>query len=241
MFDIEKTSQETLTKNLIREEGRNKTMKPSKLLFALILLSISSVVIFGQSVTVNANPSPFYPSIIINSPTNSTYTSDTLTLDIEINTTFDSYTGTARTISYSLDGQPSVVINNVSYKYFDGNLSSTVTASTVLSNLTNGQHQLLVQAKYQYKPIYSVPREFTTPRPTETIIIQNYTSEASANFYVDTNNSNTSPTPTLPAATTFSNLPLTLWALVFVAIILSLITALTLTLFRKHRKTAKPS
>ena len=216
-------------------------MKSSKLLFALLLLSISSVAICSQSVTVYANPVPFYPSIIINSPTNSTYTSDTVTLDIEINTTSDSYSGTARTISYSLDGQPNVLINNISYKYFDGNSSSTVTASTVLSNLTNGQHQLLVQANYLYKVLYSVPHEFTTPRPTDTsTIYNNYTSEASANFYVDTNNNNTSPTPTVTAATTFSNLPLPLWALVFVVIILSLVTALALTLFRRHRKTTKP-
>jgi hypothetical protein len=46
------------------------------------------------------------------------------------------------------------------------------------------------------------------------------------------------PTP-LPTPVTLSNLPLTFWGLIFVAVILSLVVALTLTIFRRYRETAK--
>jgi hypothetical protein len=194
----------------------------SKLLFVL-LLSILLVVFFTESMVVNANPFPSYPSVKINSPINSTYTSDSLTLDIAINTKFDNYTDiTTRTISYSLDGQPNVVINNVSYKYFDVNSSSTVTALAVLSNLTNGEHKLNVQAKYQYK-VFTYD---ATPRPTDTYIVQNYTSKASVFFSVAINNGSPSPTPTVPEFSWLTILPL-------------LISVFSVAVVLRHRKLVK--
>jgi hypothetical protein len=168
-------------------------MKSSRLLFAL-LLSIAIALIFYEPVMVDANPFPGYPSVRINSPTNSTYYSDSLTLDVIANTRFDNYTElTTRTISYSLDEKPSVPINNLQYKYFEINSTSTVTCSALLSNLSNGTHKLVVSAKYQYK-VYTYA---ATPRPTDSYIIQNYTSKATAIFSIDTNNNSPSPISSL--------------------------------------------
>ena len=164
-------------------------MMLSKLLFALLLLTILLPIISSGFVKVNANPFPTYPNIKINSPTNSTYHSNSLNLDITINTMFDNFTNTNRTISYSLDGKSSIAINDVTYKYFEGNSTSTVTASTLISNLPYGQHEVQVEAKYQYAKDIS------------------FTSKASALFFIDVGTGNqsliSSPTPT-PSVLEFS-------------------------------------
>ena len=173
-------------------------MKLSKLLFVLFLLTISLPIIFSQFVTVNANPFPTYPNIKINSPTNSTYHSNSLNLGITINTMFDNFTNTDRTISYRLDGKSSIAINDVTYKYFEGNSTSTVTASTLISNLPYGQHEVQVEATYQYAKDIS------------------FTSIASVLFFIDVGIGNQSPIssptpdPSVPEFSWLTILPLLL-------------------------------
>jgi hypothetical protein len=219
-------------------------MKSSKLLLALSLLSIAIVLAYYEPVMVTANPFPGYPSVRINSPTNSTYPSDSLTLDVIANTRFDNYTElTTRTISYSLDGKPSATINNLEYKYFKVNSTSTVTGSALLSNLSNGTHKLVVSAKYQYK-VYNYA---ATPRPTDSYIIQNFTSKATSIFSININNGSPSltlsPSPSyiaIPTTNTGPN-PISINPMPFVLglIAVLVIIIVSILLFRKHQLAKK--
>lgn len=93
---------------------------------------------------------------------------------------FDNLTAT-RAINYSLDGKPSVSITNINYSYIEDEQASIVRATTILSEIANGPHKLLVEAKYDYT-VYIYP---DIPRPDDTYVIQSHKSKASVWFTLD--------------------------------------------------------
>jgi len=158
-------------------------MKKQRYIFALLCLIAISAITSTSPIVVKANPFPGDPIAKINSPTNSTYESNTLVLDVTVMNRFDNYSDTTtRTLSYSFDEQPSVPIENVTYHYFEDNSTSIVTGSAILSNLTNGPHKLVVEAKYECR-IYTYDN---TPRPNDSYHIQTHKSKPTVWFTIDT-------------------------------------------------------
>jgi len=103
---------------------------------------------------------PQNPIITIESPTDSTYNVDALTLSVTIKTIktpFEfagSVQNTTRVVTYILDGKSQGFVTETSYGYDDSNPTSTVTfvGSASLSELKDGPHNLTVHAEYDYNP-----------------------------------------------------------------------------------------
>jgi len=151
-------------------------------IFVLILLLCSLLVTSFNSNPAKANPFPTNPEITIISPTNTTYNNNSLLLKIKITTQYDGYyfNSTEKRISYSLDRQENIPIGITSYSYNEDTKTSTVEASTVLTDLTQGTHSLTVYVEYDYEvhvidsnssisfsidspnsfPIISMPKEY---------------------------------------------------------------------------------
>lgn len=138
-------------------------MKRPALAPALIFTLLCYVVAGTQlSLLAKADPSPLpiNPIITIESLTNSTYNVNTLALNVTIKTIKTSFEGTnvaqntTRVVSYSLDGKSGGFIAETSYSYED----SIFIGSAVLSELTEGPHNITVRAEYDYNP-YGIHRE----------------------------------------------------------------------------------
>jgi hypothetical protein len=152
------------------------------IIMAFFLLAMASS---QPSFLTKANVFPFEPNnpvIIIESPTNSTYNVNSLTLNVTIKTIKTLFEGTdaaqntTRVVTYSLDGESPRVITETSYSY-NVSLGSNVTFTglAVLPELTDGPHNITLHAEYDYNP-YGIHRE----------------SESSIYFTIDT----TPPFPT---------------------------------------------
>jgi len=120
-------------------------------IFVLVLLC-SSILPSFNSYQIKANPFPTNPEITIISPTNTTYSNNSILLKIKITTKYDGYyfNSTEKRISYSLDGQEKIPLEITSYSYNEDTKTSAVEASTVLTDLINGTHTLSVYTEYDY-------------------------------------------------------------------------------------------
>lgn len=127
-----------------------------------------SFIACSQPSLTKANVFPFEPNnpiIIIESPTNGTYTVTSLTLNVTIKTMKTTFEGTdpaqntTRVVTYSLDGESQKVITEINYDY-NTSLGSNVTFTglTVLPELADGAHNITVHAEYDYNP-YDIHRE----------------------------------------------------------------------------------
>jgi hypothetical protein len=144
-------------------------MKRKALALTLALALLFSAVAGTQvSFSVQAQPSPYVrptsPIITIESPTNRTYNIDSLPLNVTVGTrnSYDEITEGMRTVilvTYKLDEQPSSHIGNkttVGYWYGINQIHasyvlgeySNFSASTVLSELTEGLHTLTARVHY---------------------------------------------------------------------------------------------
>ncbi|MEJ2241402.1 MAG: hypothetical protein P8Y18_04590, partial [Candidatus Bathyarchaeota archaeon] len=85
-------------------------------------------------------------------PTNTTYNNNSVLLKIKISTKFDGYylKSSEKRISYSLDGTENLPLEITNYSYSNDTKTSTVEASTELSDLTQGVHNLTVFVEYDY-------------------------------------------------------------------------------------------
>jgi len=143
-------------------------MKRKTSALTLILAIFLSVMTGSQLSLTKANVFPFEPNnpiIIIESPTNSTYSVTSLTLNVTIKTMKTLFEGTnpdqntTRVVTYSLDGESPKVITETSYNY-NTSLGSNVTFTglAVLPELADGAHNITVHAEYDYNP-YGIHRE----------------------------------------------------------------------------------
>jgi hypothetical protein len=159
-------------------------------IFVLILLLCSLQVTSFNNNPVKANPFPTNPEITIISPTNTTYNNNSLLLKIKIATQYDGYyfNSTEKRITYSLDRQENLPLEITSYSYNEDTKTSTVEASTELTDLTQGTHSLTVYVEYDYDvhvidskssisfsidspnsfPIISMPKEYINYTITKT-------------------------------------------------------------------------
>jgi hypothetical protein len=167
-------------------------MKRTALTITLAIAFLLSIVA-GAWLTfltkANPSPEPSNPVITIELPTNSTYNVNTITLNVTIKTMKTLFEGTdpaqntTRGVTYSLDGKSPSLIAETSYSYNNSYwaVGSDVTfiGSAVLSELTDGPHNITVRAEYDYNP-YDIHRE----------------SESTVYFTIDA----TPPFPTVPVA-----------------------------------------
>ena len=124
-------------------------MKVTTLILALLLT-------FSFLLTINlatANPFPTNPVISIVTPIQQTYNTSSLTLTIKITTQYDGYyfNSSERRITYSLDEKKKAVLEQTNYSYDPDTKTSTVEASTILTELTQGAHSLTVYVEYDYE------------------------------------------------------------------------------------------
>ena len=122
--------------------------------FAVILISallVSALAGVHVVKVAKANPFPTYPVISIESPTNKTYTTNTLFLNVTLVTKWDGvyFTSESRTVSYRIDGK-FFLISQMAYRFDSENQASILSGSAVLTNLTEGTHNLRVNAAYSY-------------------------------------------------------------------------------------------
>ena len=149
-----------------------------------------SIVAGMQAVQVgNANPFPTYPVISIESPTNQTYTENSLVLNVTLVTQWDGlyFTSEKRLISYCIDGKESIQLTQTEYKFDSEEQASILHGSAILSDVTEGTHNLRVNAVYYYDTGKQV-----------------FSSNSNVNFTIDPNYSHSlspssapSPSPTV--------------------------------------------
>jgi hypothetical protein len=143
-------------------------MKVAAPTLVLSVISLLMVVSSQRSPLATANIFPFEPTnptIIIESPVNSTYNVDSLTLNVTIKTMKTMFEGTdpmqntIRNVTFSLDGENPTAITETSY---DNNVSLgsnvTYTGFAVLPKLTDGPHNITVHAEYDYDHYYEIYR-----------------------------------------------------------------------------------
>jgi hypothetical protein len=139
----------------IEQKARLRKTCPATVL-ALALL-ISAMIGIQCTKFGTADPYPnFYTKITIESPQNTTYNVNTVTLNFSVESlNLFSYLN----FSYSLDGQDLRAIENISTVSQDfipinpGVYGTTLTGSLVFSNLTGGWHNITVyQIKYSATP-----------------------------------------------------------------------------------------
>ena len=119
----------------------------------LTILLILCTICFSEKIKLTkANPFPTNPIITIVTPTQQTYNTTSLTLNIKITTQYDGYyfNSSERRIAYSLDEKEKVSLGQTNYSYDPDTKTSIVEASTVLSELTQGTHSLTVYVEYDY-------------------------------------------------------------------------------------------
>lgn len=147
-------------------------MKKTALSLTLVTALLISALAGSQlSSLTKANYFPFEPNnpiIIIESPTNSTYNVNSITLNVTIKTMKTLFEGTdpaqsmTRLVTYSLDGESSGIITETSYSYnnsfWAAGSNVTFIGSAVLPELTDGPHNITVHAEYDYNP-YDIHRE----------------------------------------------------------------------------------
>ena len=99
-----------------------------------------------------ADPFPTNPIITIITPTQQTYNTNSLTLTIKITTQYDGYyfNSSEKRIAYILDNKEAISLDHSNYSYNQDTKTSTVEASTVLTDLTQGDHSLTVYVEYDY-------------------------------------------------------------------------------------------
>jgi len=147
-------------------------MKKTALALIVSTIFLLLVVLSKRSPLTTANIFPFEPTnptIIIESPTSSTYNVNSLTLNVTIKTMKTMFEGTSpmqnttRRVTYSLDGESPTAITETSY---DNNVSLgsnvTYTGFAVLPKLTDGPHNITVYAEYDYDHYYEIYRQSET-------------------------------------------------------------------------------
>jgi hypothetical protein len=115
-----------------------------------LLISLLAGTLFVNR--VKANPFPTSPVISIESPTNKTYTSNSLFLNVTLVTYWDGvyFSSTSRRVSYCIDGKESIRITETEYWFDAEKQASIFRGSAVLADLTEGPHDLRVNAEYGY-------------------------------------------------------------------------------------------
>jgi len=148
-----------------------------------LLISLIAGVQFVE--VARANPFPTYPVISIESPTNKTYTANSLLLNVTLLTQWDGlyFTSENRIVNYCIDWKDSIQITPTEYKFDAEKQASIFSGSAVLTDLTEGTHNLRVNAEYHYDNGKQV-----------------FVSNSNVNFTIDPNYSPSllpSPSPTL--------------------------------------------
>ncbi len=118
------------------------------------IIALLLIICFYSTIQpTKANPMPTNPEITIVNPTNTTYTTNSLSLNIKIATLYDGYyfNSSERRITYSLDEKETLSLEQMNYSYNQDTKTSTVEASTVLTELTQGAHKLTVYVEYDYE------------------------------------------------------------------------------------------
>jgi len=135
--------------------------KTALALTTIMLFSVSSLVGVASVKTVNAN---FIPSsqIWINSPINTTYTSNNLILNYSV-----FFVATQnKLVTYSLDGRANAtLLNNQTL----GDVSEEISGNIVLSDLSEGSHHLELYSENSLPGYAEVFFSIDTVAPTSTI------------------------------------------------------------------------
>ena len=120
---------------------------------------VSTIIFFLLTIcfisTINpakANPFPTNPEITILTPIQQTYNTTSIALNIKITTQYDGYyfNSSERRITYSLDEKENVSLDQTNYSYDPDTTTSVVEASTILTELSQGDHSLTVYVEYDY-------------------------------------------------------------------------------------------
>jgi hypothetical protein len=199
-------------------------MRKKTFMEAIIILAFLFSLVAGTQVVevAMANPFPTYPIISIESPKNKTYTANSLLLNVTLVTQLDGlyFTSENRIVDYCIDGKESIQITQTEHKFDSEKQASTFSGSAVLVDLTEGTHNLRVNAEYHYDNGKQV-----------------FVSNSNVNFTIDPNYSPLlSPSPSLTPSTTLSpSIPeVSAWIILPLAMITGLMAVLASK--RKRRK-----
>jgi hypothetical protein len=126
-----------------------RTVSALALIFALLFSGTVGTSFINMA---KANPFPTYPVISIESPTNKTYTANSLFLNVTLVTQWDGlyFTSNRRLVSYCIDGKESIPIAQTEYRFDSEKQASILSGSAVLADLAEGTHNLRVNAEYHY-------------------------------------------------------------------------------------------
>ena len=120
------------------------------LMMALLFSAVAGIS-FGN--LVKANPFPTAPVISIESPTSKTYTENPILLEVTLVTYWDGvyFTSTKRRVSYCIDRKESIRLDETEYWFDSEKQASIFYGTAVLPDLTEGSHNLRVNAEYSYE------------------------------------------------------------------------------------------
>jgi hypothetical protein len=123
-------------------------MKKAHILFIVLVLTFLVPTVARAQIDESGNGFPLASPISINSPSNSTYDSHTIALNVTVRVMLST---TTITLSYSVDGKDNVTIplTSVADTYGFG-FVSTISGLTTLPELPDGLHNITVYAKYNY-------------------------------------------------------------------------------------------
>ena len=124
----------------------------NRIIVLTLLLFLCTTCFLALINLTKANPFPTNPIITIVTPTQTTYNTDSLNLNIKITTQYDGYyfNSSERRITYSLDEKENVSLDQTNYSYDPDTTTSVVEASTILTELSQGDHSLTVYVEYDY-------------------------------------------------------------------------------------------
>jgi hypothetical protein len=125
--------------------------KSSIIQLLISMFLVAGLILFGeQKVVAASSQTNYYPlasKTYIRSPTNSTYTSNLLTLNASVNGLV------ARNIkismTYSLDGMPNKTLPTTIHPREHSLISATITGAAALQPLYSGSHNITVYTKYE--------------------------------------------------------------------------------------------
>ena len=136
----------------------------------MLAIFVSLTIEIGAVEVAEANFLPCPPSILIDSPVDKTYNTNSVWLNITLKTWFDSG-NVSRVVECGLDAKENTTIPLVSKAYED--TFSTVTGALLLSDLSEASHSIAVYVTYTYGT-YSTSNSITSkfiillPEPTST-------------------------------------------------------------------------
>jgi hypothetical protein len=160
-----------------RKKGMKRTASALTLIFSLLGLLVAGVQTVKAPYTADGQGFPLASPISITSPSNSTYSSGLLTLNITVKTFLNPNTSNV-TLVYSIDGKTNTTIHTettpvpIEAEFTDANGTKTtgvsiqsyylITGWATLPEMPEGSHNITVYAKYEFPDSHNIGLDNST-------------------------------------------------------------------------------